>query len=57
MLLGEALGEEGFLPSMAALIGWEAVEPSFWPGETAHNQVCDIAVGGLGWLASLAVEQ
>lgn len=53
VLLGEALGDDGFWPSMAVLACWEVVEPSFWPGETARNQQCDMGVGGLGWLASL----
>ncbi len=51
MLLGEALGEDNLWPSMAALVGWEIVEPSVWhgEGETAQNQCCDVLVGGLGW--------
>ena len=52
VLLGEALGDDGFWPTTAILTGWEVAEPSFWPGETVNNQRCDIAAGGLGWLAS-----
>ncbi len=52
VMLGETLGDDGFWPTTAALIGWEVVEPSFWPGESVQNQRCDIGIGGLGWLAS-----
>ncbi len=57
LLLGGALGEDGLVPTVASLVGWEAVEPSFWPGETALNQQCDIAVGSLGWFTSHAARQ
>ncbi|HUU83150.1 MAG TPA: hypothetical protein VM243_06560 [Phycisphaerae bacterium] len=52
VLLGPTFGDDSFAPSMAVLVGWEIIEPSMWPGETAQNQVCDIGWGGLGWLMS-----
>jgi hypothetical protein len=53
-ILGEALGDDRFFPSMAILVAWEIAEPLFWPGENGENQLCDIAVGGFGWAASTA---
>ena len=55
VLLGDALREDSFWPSMAVLAGWEVVEPSMWPTETSLNQWCDIAVGGVGWLTTRSV--
>jgi hypothetical protein len=55
VLLGQALGEDSFWPSMAVLAGWEVVEPSVWPTETSLNQWCDIATGGVGWLTTRSV--
>ncbi len=52
-LLGGRQGEDGFQESVALLVGYELVEPHFWPhfGENGLNQGCDLVFGVLGWLA------
>ena len=53
--LGRTMGRDGFAPSVAVLVGFEGIEPHFWPGwcETNSNQQCDIAAGLLGWFAAV----
>lgn len=55
ILLGDVLGEDSFWPTMTMLVGWEVVEPSAWPGEEPVNQICDLWVGGAGWLVAAAL--
>ena len=58
-VLADALGDDGFMPSLGLVTAWELTEPDFWPGwnESELNQRCDIAVGMLGWLAHEAAEE
>jgi hypothetical protein len=51
-LLDQQFGNDAFLPSMAALVGWELIEPLVWPGyaETDLNVQCDLLLGVLGWM-------
>lgn len=53
--LGEQLGEDRFLETMAILIVYELAEPHFWPGfgENRLNQDCDVVFGALGWAAAV----
>lgn len=53
--LGERLGEDRFLETMAILIAYELAEPHFWPGfgENRLNQDCDVVFGALGWAAAV----
>ena len=55
--IGEVLDEQsnGFAKGVAALFGWEIIEPHIWPGwnESGRNQVCDIVVGTITLLMTL----
>lgn len=52
---GELLGEDSFFATLAILAGYELIEPSvtLFSGESRINQQCDVAVGMLGWAASV----
>jgi hypothetical protein len=55
--IGEVLNDQsdGFAKGLAALVGWEFVEPHIWPGwnESGRNQVCDIVIGTITLLMTL----
>ena len=50
--LGAGLGRDSFWASTGLLVAWEFIEPGLYPGESHTNQVCDVGIGELGWLAA-----
>lgn len=58
-LLSEALGPDSFGQSVAAVVGWEVLEPWVWPDwyETGVNQGCDVIAGVIGWLWLTAMQE
>ena len=52
-LFAAELGDDSCGPTLAALTGFEIIEPYIWPNwnESELNQECDIVVGMTGWLA------
>ncbi len=58
-LLGLAIDSDSFVPTYAALLGWELLESSIWPGwgESEVNQHCDMYAGSYGWLIAQAASE
>ena len=57
-LFAAELGDDSCGPTLAALTGFEIVEPYIWPNwnESELNQDCDIVVGMAGWLVQSAAD-
>ncbi|UCG16477.1 MAG: hypothetical protein JSV19_00260 [Phycisphaerales bacterium] len=58
-LLSNRLGPDSFEQCVAAVVGWEVIEPWVWPNwyETSVNQGCDVIAGVVGWLWLTAVQE